>query len=441
MITDIVKISKKIKRKENIFLVFQAVLLFFIVEFVLVFCPKVWERVCLVKQATKDNSYEIVCDLNFEYGLMPQFLENNDDVKLEDFYNWENNNPAFKYIAYRSGSFHSEDPSIPEEFKQTMLSYSKNGKNPYVYKLQVNDEFFKYFSIELSEGRVFEKEDHILSGDTISVILGDKYKKIFKLDDEFEANFYGKKIKCKVIGFLAKNSFFNDTNIVENLEKHIILPVFDTISDTFEISSYDENESQETTRRALKMNLYKDKTSGLIIYGDKYERENRKQIQSLIDKKCEELKFYPAYSDDMNKPYNLLVRMEDCSNSAVWGIEGEQLGNLLSVFIVLIIIISVVCSSINISMKILSLKKIYAIFIANGTKKLRIYICIIREILLINLIPLILLFFISSFIHKIDLYFILLYTIFYLFISFLSAIYPCLVFRKINIAQTFQGDV
>lgn len=101
-----------------------------------------------------------------------------------------------------------------------------------VNSLQCTSNFFEVFNIKLSDGSFDEfnkfTKINFLEWDEqcIPIILGDSYRKIFKLNEVIETAH----IKCRVVGFMNENQFILDKGIydlcrVKNLNTFIVCPI------------------------------------------------------------------------------------------------------------------------------------------------------------------------------------------------------------------------
>lgn len=107
----------------------------------------------------------------------------------------------------------------------------KNVKTTPLKTVLLDENSYTYFDEHISEGRNFQSSDFILenSTDSISVILGDKYKDIYKIGDTFSLQLIAKIMNFKVIGFYKQNSNFStDVGALNNIvfDDKIIIPYF-----------------------------------------------------------------------------------------------------------------------------------------------------------------------------------------------------------------------
>ena len=100
--------------------------------------------------------------------------------------------------------------------------------------LQVSDEFFYHFNIQIAKGNGFEEKNYVYhKGDEIPVVLGSEYDGIFQIGDKITCNYLFEDVVLKVTGILKKEQFFYDEMEKEfkSCGRYMILPAF-TSSDS-----------------------------------------------------------------------------------------------------------------------------------------------------------------------------------------------------------------
>lgn len=109
--------------------------------------------------------------------------------------------------------------------------FDYEGKTYYSTKaIQVSDAFFREFDIKLAQGNFFEEEDYqYKEGKKIPILLGSKYKNIYKIGDVVECNYLFEKVTLEVRGFLQEDAFFyNSMNQeFEACERYIVMPALE----------------------------------------------------------------------------------------------------------------------------------------------------------------------------------------------------------------------
>lgn len=394
--------SLKIRKKESVILIIQGFLLFLLI--ITIFNISRQNTGSIKRLSQTATSVRKITD-NFILEDERKFFSQPDNVLLlKKFYEWEKNNNMWKYIIANRQNVSFVDKELNEVFE---YGYEARQRTEGVYKsIQINNEFFKHFSLNVSEGRGFLKEDYIYK-DLMPIILGDEYKGIFRLNEKFSIYYLGIKLNCEVVGFLDKNSYFNNGNDLELLDYYIVLP---------SIEKFTSTDISEETLKKLELKLYLDKCSGYII-----SNENSSLLQTQISKKCYELDMLPYSLEGMSNYY-----------PTMWGIQGEQLGNILRYFAIFIVINSILCISLNMAAKITTLTRVYVIYLMNGVRRSEIIGAVIGEISLIV--------FVSEIFATIISYcywgqipsgeLVLLYFI----ISFLSSIYPWQMLKNVKLS-------
>ncbi|MCY6957271.1 hypothetical protein [Clostridium brassicae] len=153
-------------------------------------------------------------------------------VKLKNFYNSLDNADNFQYLTMMNQYVGIQNKNIPE----TMIEGHETGKNfpkveldgksyTPVKSLQMNQQAFKFFNLDVSKGRKWEEDDFKYKKDAIPVLLGDSYKNVYKIGEKFTINYYFKDINVKVIGFFKENSKVLYNGEPEfYLDRYIVLP-------------------------------------------------------------------------------------------------------------------------------------------------------------------------------------------------------------------------
>ena len=400
--------SLKVRKKESVLLIIQGVLLFVLIITIINIS---YENTGSLKQLNQTASLIRKMTDNFILEEERKFFSQPDNILLlKEFYEWEKSNIIWKYVIASRQNVSTVDKELNEIFE---IGYEARQRTEGVYKsIQINDEFFKHFSLNVNEGRKFSKEDYVYK-DLLPVILGDEYRGIFSLNENFSIYYLGIELNCEVVGFLDKNSYFNNGYDLELLDYYIVLP---------SIEKFMSKDFSEDEIKSFELKLYLDKCAGYIISDN-----SSRFLQTQISKKCYEL--------DM-LPYSIVG--ESNYYPTMWGIEGKQLGNILSCFAFFIILNSILCISLNMAAKITTLRRMYVIYILNGVRKSDILWAIIGEIsLVIMTSETLAAFILYCYWGQISISrFILLHFI----VSFLSSIYPWQMLKKIELTLMIKEE-
>ena len=103
--------------------------------------------------------------------------------------------------------------------------------------VQVTEDFFDLFPVQIAEGRRFSDEDYdFLGKGTIPVIMGAAYKGSFSLGDRFEGYYICDRFTFEIIGFAESGSAFYSSGDGRpvSYDRYIIMP-FASISEDSEI--------------------------------------------------------------------------------------------------------------------------------------------------------------------------------------------------------------
>ena len=177
-----------------------------------------------------DNIYYLIDDTEPEKDFE---IMNSDDIskKLYELYSFIENLRGFTVCRYYPTTLEINDPRIPEE----MIADSFEGHFAYNI-LYADKNFLDLFSVNISSGRTFSKDDFSINSSTIPVIAGEIYAKAFKLGDVIGN-------KYKIIGFIEKENYvinMSASGEIIELDNYLILP-FSITSETDNMHLYQAN--------------------------------------------------------------------------------------------------------------------------------------------------------------------------------------------------------
>lgn len=403
MIQHIFLESLRIRKKENIFLIIQCILMFVLVISLVNISGTSLGKVKQLNQTA--ISLHKLTD-NFILKEENKFFSQSDNVLLlKKFYEWEKSNSLWNYIIASRQNVGTIDMELNEIFE---YGYEVRQRTEGTYKsIQINDNFLEHFSLNVYAGRKFYQDDYIYNGGILPILLGNGYNGIFDIHDKVNLYYLGEEFDCEVVGILEPNSYYNNGYNLELLDYYIILP---------SIERYTSPTKSHDRIKKFELKLYLDKCAGYVV-----SNVNSNILQNQISKKCYEVDLIPYSLEGLSNYY-----------PTMWGLEGKQLGKILSYFVAIILIGSILCISLNMTSKVSMLTKIYVIFIMNGVRKIEIMRAIILEIAFVAFVSVILAATISfSFWGQIP---ILTLILCYLFVCFLSSIYPWQMLRKIKLS-------
>lgn len=407
MIVEILKASISIKKKISVFLLIQSIITFILIITVL---SSINQTTASVKHLESITGSIYKIDDNFIGDTEKQFFTQPDNVDiLKRLYTWESTNKRFTYIVAGHQNVETVDKNFPDIFE---YGYDSGHAVQNIYNsLQINDNFTSKYSLTVSAGRLFTRTDYSIDNQVIPILLGSDYKRYANLHDRFKMSFLSKPFTCEVVGFLSNNCFYNNGYNIQTLDRYIILP-------SMEVNSASTNTEEKT----FELKLYLDKCSGYV-----YSNLPATSMQNMFTEKCYALDITPYQLEGVNNFY-----------PTMWGLEGKQLQSFLLMFVTIITIVSIVCMSINMAVKIIDLKKNYAIYIANGMNKIGLYFSIFLEIAIMNCISLIISTILGFLLGK-QIPTFQMISIFLIMCLF-SCIYPFIVFKKINLSKVLRGD-
>ena len=149
------------------------------------------------------------------------------------------------FIPYTTNPLELLNRTIPD---QCMVNYGTEFAGESAYEIegepavateavQVTENFFNLFPVQITEGRKFTDEDYdFLGKGTIPVIMGAAYRGSFSLGDRFEGYYIFDRFTFEIIGFAESGSAFyssSDRRPV-SYDRYVIMP-FASISEDSEI--------------------------------------------------------------------------------------------------------------------------------------------------------------------------------------------------------------
>ena len=169
------------------------------------------------------------------------YLSNNSKYyeKVKTFKNKLMKTNEFTYITAMDQPLSIVAKTVPDEvldgyeFEEegdTEASVNKESTECSVKAVEASKEFFEYFNITVSEGKLFQKEDFIYQkGKSIPVLLGAAYHSYFKVGDTFEAAYLMGRFKFKVKGFVEKEKFFAMRSVGDlvSCERYMFVPALE----------------------------------------------------------------------------------------------------------------------------------------------------------------------------------------------------------------------
>lgn len=407
MIKEIIKLSQLTKKKISFYIIIQMVITFVFITIVLNMILESTIKTSNLNNAV-NGIYKISDDL-FENDERLFFNQSDNVIILKKFYSWLNH--QFDYIVLNHQNLQIEGKEFPDMFK---LGYEYGESIPDIYKsIQVNDYFFEYFSIDIDNGRLFEDDDYDISNEIVPILMGNAYKEHANVSDKIQVYYCGKDLTCEIVGFLEDGAYFINGIDIQSLNRYIVMPSFESLT---------TESTTDKEQRSFELKVYLDKCNGFISSG-----EAGSSIQNMITSKCYELDVRPFLVEGVTSFY-----------LTMWGLEGEQLYQLLVTITIVMLIIAVFCISINMAGKILFLKKDLSIYISNGLRVKTVLLALFLEILSCNMICAILGSLMAALVYG-NILFIPLFFIAFIS-SILEMIYPAIVLKNINISKTLRGN-
>lgn len=102
--------------------------------------------------------------------------------------------------------------------------------------IQISDNFFSLFPVEISSGRSLEKKDfEALPTQSVPILLGDAYRGVFALGDTLTGYFICERRTFTVVGFIAPGSSFylRSQNALQSYDRFIVMPFDNASTDSY----------------------------------------------------------------------------------------------------------------------------------------------------------------------------------------------------------------
>ena len=160
------------------------------------------------------------------------FMNNKNSLNiLKNYYHSLNNSKNFDYLNINSQAIGLVNKEVDDIFKYGYeygnIQETTNNIIP-IKSIQLNKNALDFFNINISEGENFKKADFNFNNEYIPIILGDSYKKIYKVGDMLEIEYYLNKFNAKVIGFAKPNNkILLNGNLEEYTDRYMIIPQID----------------------------------------------------------------------------------------------------------------------------------------------------------------------------------------------------------------------
>ena len=172
---------------------------------------------------------------NTNANKMMEIYSNKNIDNTYKLYSFLKSNKKFISLSAQDSNMLIENFTENEEFYYSMKEEEKyyidpienvKGKFSNIKSYYIDSGYLNEFPLSLEKGRTFKNEDFEEKNMT-PIILGSKYKNIYKIGDEFRYFDYLslKERKAKVIGILSENSYFFSSVGVVDLEDRVICPM------------------------------------------------------------------------------------------------------------------------------------------------------------------------------------------------------------------------
>lgn len=369
----IMEVIESLKRKKifSMLILLQVFIFYGAVTILFLQYSSIEEKSDQVSSLKSMHDYQLADSL-LEDRDMKKFTENPEFLVIaKDFYNNLNKVLDEKYIYL----FNQSIAVLPDskEWEQKFLfgyedgrdrsAFRMNNKEPYyaTKAVQMNEQAFKSYSIEVVKGNPFSTDDFINKGNKeIPVLLGSEYDEKYQIGDKILANYLMKDFTLVVKGFIRSNTLVYNSQFPElYLDRYIVMP-----AQVFP-SPVDEEESSFQKKHYLQ-----------LVNGHIFSPENEFVVQNKLEKVKDISDFYKTSILGVNKlPINFISSTLQVSKT--W----------LSLITVIVFIVCVLSISILIVTKLQNQLKNISVHLISGASMNQLLSYYIAEVISIILLP------------------------------------------------------
>lgn len=251
------------RRKLNsIFLFIQVALLLTLFNFTIMAFQDLKNIKAEVNHLNKNEQIYSLIDVTSLEQVEHLLSDENRKDDLQSLYTYLFNNKSYNAFTLYSSDLlfdHHDLREIPNLFHSENMTTN-------VKFLYVNDHFFKYFDMDLAEGRFFNREAYTSNSEIVPVILGDDYRGVLNISDTF-VDISG--ITYKIEGFLNDNMSYIDimaTRDFINLDNMMLIPLnenklisntdYDAVINRAYLAPEDESGIYDIVNYAADLNTY-----------------------------------------------------------------------------------------------------------------------------------------------------------------------------------------
>ena len=201
------------------------------------------EQVKLVSDGHGTNKYIKITD-NYDtrgHKSFYEFLsEDNSLDKMKAFHDSIINNFKNRYLEisdqciYFIGDYTNNIEFVKNGNYKLVNQKIKNDFNDNIYisplnTIQLSQESFDFLNLKdnVIMGDCFTDDEYKIEENTVSIILGNNYKKNYEIGDEIKGTFINKEFTFKVKGFLSENSVISINYSKYDLDNFIIMPLIE----------------------------------------------------------------------------------------------------------------------------------------------------------------------------------------------------------------------
>ncbi len=133
----------------------------------------------------------------------------------------------FDFIELKLSTIYPNKPGFKgtSQFSYDESDFNYNERQAEIKAVFMGDSAPQYFNIALSEGEFFSASDYIFQDKIeMPIILGDKYKEFYKLNDTIDLVVEGLTKKGRVIGFLTEDSSLSYFSHPIDLSTYVVVP-------------------------------------------------------------------------------------------------------------------------------------------------------------------------------------------------------------------------
>lgn len=224
------------------------------------------------------DGYSMIDLFSEEEELQEFFRDEHSLSKMKEMYQRCKTQWDSSYYIMTDQSIIVSDLPLPKKFAHGYGQIPEDDLiQTFVHSIQMNSSAIDGSSMNLLEGRFFEKEEYVYKDSTpVPVLVGYEYKDYLKINDTFEINYLGKPLMVKVVGILEEGAYSAKSQSFL-LDLYMIMPALEFNQEPITKEEY-----------SFQMKVYLGHTNAYV-----YSSSSVLGVQNRLDKICKEVDIKP----------------------------------------------------------------------------------------------------------------------------------------------------